>query len=403
MTNLRLFIQNIVRMLKPLARAILHDEPFFSRTYRGTYPRHNRWVVIVVHDFSATGSPFIGYELAKEIGKSFNTLVVCLGDGALAKSFETTSNIVLYPGFFFRFPHFLFTKLGVRRLAGVPVSSLDYVVFNSIETVRFREMFGALGTAREVCLVHEFISERPGKAQKVSTLDAIHRLVFPSIATLRDAAKYLNEKTRALVTRQPVRDLETEQESRPRETLPISIEGKKIVLGAGSVSFRKGVDLFVEIARQVEIRRPHDYIFIWCGEGYDPSSDSYSQSVFRQLEEADPRPNVVFAGAVEVGSTFRIATALLLTSRQDPHPNVGLEALSMGLPVITFDEIIGTSELLKQFGRQDLIVSFPDTVKAAEVILGLMLTEQKISEELSEAASGSWDNYWGKIRDFVNE
>ena len=48
-----------------------------------------------------------------------------------------------------------------------------------------------------------------------------------------------------------------------------------VVLGAGTVEVRKGVDLFIQCAARMALAAPEvEYRFVWIGRGYDPAGDT---------------------------------------------------------------------------------------------------------------------------------
>ena len=72
------------------------------------------------------------------------------------------------------------------------------------------------------------------------------------------------------------------------------------VLGAGTVQYRKGVDLFVATAAEVRRLAPDaDVAMLWIGHGFDPEQDlSYSAYVQEQIVAAGI-DNVALVGEVE--------------------------------------------------------------------------------------------------------
>ena len=47
-----------------------------------------------------------------------------------------------------------------------------------------------------------------------------------------------------------------------------------LILGAGEVQPRKGVDLFISTCREMEkLNMENNYIYAWIGSGYDPHND----------------------------------------------------------------------------------------------------------------------------------
>jgi glycosyltransferase involved in cell wall biosynthesis len=124
------------------------------------------------------------------------------------------------------------------------------------------------------------------------------------------------------------------------------------ILGAGSVTPRHGVDLFIECAARVRELAPElEVRFVWIG-GTNPEADpDYSALLADQIGRADLNGRVVILDEVaSLLPAYRCAYGLLLSARLDPLPHVAIDALSEGVPVLCFDRATGIAELLTQNG-----------------------------------------------------
>jgi glycosyltransferase involved in cell wall biosynthesis len=156
---------------------------------------------------------------------------------------------------------------------------------------------------------------------------------------------------------------------------PVKGEQPFLVLGAGFVQMRKGVDLFIECAARVIRSSPGRSIrFVWIGKGFDPDHDvNYSVYLADQIDRAGLAKHVTFIGETsEMDDVYEAVDLLLLTSRLDPLPNVAIDALSEGLPVMCFDKTTGIADILVQGGLQeDCVAEYLDTQALADKILRL--------------------------------
>lgn len=66
----------------------------------------------------------------------------------------------------------------------------------------------------------------------------------------------------------------------------------------------------------------------------------------------------------DIETAYRLADVLMLPSRLGPLPNVAIDALSVGLPVLSFDKATGVAELLHSVGLGESCVA-PDLDLAA--------------------------------------
>ena len=150
---------------------------------------------------------------------------------------------------------------------------------------------------------------------------------------------------------------------------------KFIVLGAGFVHVRKGVDLFLSVAASARRLAPDiRFKFVWVGDGYNPDEDaSYSVYLREQINKSDLKDIVVFLEPVEdFEPAYRTADAFLMSSRLDPQPNVGIDAVTLGLPTVCFEGACGTGEVLASDPEtRSLVVPHLDVEAAAREICRL--------------------------------
>lgn len=110
----------------------------------------------------------------------------------------------------------------------------------------------------------------------------------------------------------------------------------RLVVGSGTVEWRKGPDLFVQLARTILQHRPRaDVRFLWIG-GDDEGTARWflDHDVLRGGLEGRVR----FLGSQSNPlDYFRLADVFVLTSREDPFPLVCLEASLFEKPVVSFD------------------------------------------------------------------
>ena len=106
-----------------------------------------------------------------------------------------------------------------------------------------------------------------------------------------------------------------------------------VVINVGYGDLRKGVDLFVQVARQVAAVHAAAH-FVWVGDLHP------DLSTWLRIDAA----NCALAGRLhfvpfddDVAQYLNGAAVMAMTSREDPFPSTVLEALASGLPVVAFD------------------------------------------------------------------
>lgn len=141
-----------------------------------------------------------------------------------------------------------------------------------------------------------------------------------------------------------------------------------MVLGVGFADLRKGIDLFISTAKEaVGLLQTADIYFVWLGTAPDSESIKWLK---HDLEKTDLLKRVRFvSSSVTPQDYYAAADIFFLSSREDPFPNVVLEAMSHGLPVVVFDGSGGAAEAIdSDSGR---MVPYLDVGAAAKAIVEL--------------------------------
>ncbi|WNH09626.1 glycosyltransferase [Thalassobellus suaedae] len=133
------------------------------------------------------------------------------------------------------------------------------------------------------------------------------------------------------------------------KTEKISEVNKTFKVGAaGSVNWRKGYDLFIQVARYVNKNYPEANIeFEWVGK----ISPFNRIIVDEDIKKLGLKERLKFTGELEepIGR-FKSFDVFVMTSREDPFPLVCIEVGALGKPIISFEHAIGTNEVLANGG-----------------------------------------------------
>jgi len=136
-----------------------------------------------------------------------------------------------------------------------------------------------------------------------------------------------------------------------------------LVMAGGGADWRKGSDLFIQLARVVCRQRPNVY-FAWIGGGLVHELEHDARSV-------GLTPKMRFTG--EVAKTidyFAAADVFVLTSREDPYPLVCLEAAAVGKPIVCFAEAGGMPEFVED--DCGFVVPYLNTEAMADRVIRLL-------------------------------
>jgi glycosyltransferase involved in cell wall biosynthesis len=142
--------------------------------------------------------------------------------------------------------------------------------------------------------------------------------------------------------------------------------GKKFIIGAsGTVHWRKGQDIFVQVARYLCQHHPeNNFKFVWVGT----ISVTEHLIIEEDLIKLGLKDKVFFIGEVKNPEDYyKDFDVFLMTSREDPFPLVCIEVGMIGKPIISFEKAVGTNEVLEQCGG--FIVPYLDIEAMANKII----------------------------------
>jgi glycosyltransferase involved in cell wall biosynthesis len=146
---------------------------------------------------------------------------------------------------------------------------------------------------------------------------------------------------------------------RPRQ------DRQKVVLAAGRLTWQKGFDLLIDA--YVPIARQHpDWQLRIFGEG------NREQRLRRRILRHGVYNNVFLMGATQrLGEFLSRASLFALSSRYEGFGMVIVEAMSKGLPVVSFDCPRGPAEIIEP-GRDGVLVAPQDVAGMTQALLDLI-------------------------------
>jgi len=374
----------------------------YSGRIEGISPTR-KTVLVVSHEASRTGAPILSLNIVRELKKKYNVITLLLGGGAIVDDFRHFSDIVVGPPTDKYNGSFVIDQL-------LALSHFSFAIVSSIES---RAVLP--GLARRfvpvVALIHEFSAYTRPKGALREAVFFSTETVFSTPLTLEnaiseysdlgncqfhiipqgrcalpavksDTASRMKEDAKVLSVLRP--------EGLPKDTV--------VVLGAGFVQLRKGVDLFIECAaRVVQADHGEHCRFVWIGEGYEPGHDLvYSVYLADQIRRSGLQQYVFFMGETSsIEAAYRAADLLLISSRLDPLPNVAIDAMAHGLPVVCFEKTTGIADILSANGLgKECVAPYLDTVEMASRVIALARSKalrQKVGEQLRQLALKQFD------------
>jgi hypothetical protein len=352
-------------------------------------------VLVVSHEASITGAPILALNICKQLSSSCNVVALLLKGGGLVEDFQecTVQVVELYKrnpvlailgaagfeqlkriagpalrrrllaslGAGAQLNQRYLAKILLKELKQACVGSLPkYALVNSVVSAPVIGPLRSLGIA-PITLIHEFTAYiRPiGLINSVALLSS--ELVFSSNLTSQDAIKNYPQLRSRRMHVLPQGHCERPSSlvehggamAAPNDRASLFLSGLTpdtiLILGAGAVQPRKGVDLFISVADQMRAHCPDLRLkFAWIGSGYDPINDfSVGLWLSDQIDRSGLENQLyMFDQSPAYDSLLERADIFLLSSRLDPLPNVAIDALLEGKPVLCFDRACGIADLL---------------------------------------------------------
>lgn len=359
-------------------------------------------ILLVSHEASRTGAPILSLNIVQQLTSQFNVVTLLLRGGPLEESFIEAGAIVAGPVDFYHKETFANWVLGKF----LDTYSFQFAIVNSMESHIVLKPL-ADRYIPTISLIHEFAVYIRPRTRIQNALLWASQTVFSADITLDSATQILPELTSCQL---PV--LAQGKSIIPGEVHgPAHIEAEKamlqkimrpggpeddpiVILGAGWVQIRKGVDLFIECATRV-INSPigHKCRFVWIGNNYNPEKDNhYSVYLQDQIQRAGISEQFkIISETAAIEHVYALSDMMLLTSRLDPLPNVAIDAMVLGLPVLCFDKTTGIAEILKRNGLQEECVApYLDPHSMANKLVRLASSQEardKVGEQVRSLAA----------------
>lgn len=335
-------------------------------------------LLFITHETTRTGAPLVLLYFLQWLQKHHKGLVVeviGLQGGGLEPDFKNAShtyynyNQVLMPKSLTRWQRLLlklklFKRPNPKDLFLKSLADKKYMLVyaNTIKTIPLAcEITKALPDSKLVAHLHE--------------LNAIIRMALPNF---KDYIPVINQfvvpsnlvKTNltmnwAIPAHQIEVVYECAQISQSKIPLPIKIDHVFTVGASGTVHWRKGHDVFLQVARCIKHYYPGTTIkFVWVGAMTFIEQSIVEEDILK-MELGDM---VSFVGEQESPLVFyHEFDVFLMSSREDPFPLVCIEVGMLGKPIICFEGATGTEEIIKYGGG--MIVPYLNIERIAASII----------------------------------
>ena len=325
--------------------------------------------LFITHEASRTGAPIVLLEYLKWIRANrdrWQIFVLSLNTGPLSEEFRSFAHeFYEHPG---KMSKSYSRKLPVinksikrknKVFGALANEGFDIIYANTVVSIPVACDLNYLNSARVIAHIHEMETVinllLPNFADYISDITAF---ITPSNIARNQLTK--NYKIKA--------DDVTVLNEFVKPAVPSNYVREKdyiLIGGCGTVHWRKGSDLFIQIAAFIKNQYPNlKIIFRWAG-AMSRQEELIANS---DIKKAGLEETVFFIGEKSDLNLFLNSLDIfLLTSREDPFPLVAIEAAQRGKPIICFDKATGTAEKLKDGGGK--VVPYLDVKSMAEAIL----------------------------------
>ncbi|EHK66877.1 rhamnan synthesis F family protein [Achromobacter arsenitoxydans] len=371
------------------------------------------YVLVVCHDATRTGAPILGWNISRELSRRYNVVALLLGDGDIMEPFLNDCAAVAGP----------YDKSArTPKAMGRTIADLNErfkFAFAIVNSIASRSVLRPLAEqyVPSVLLIHEFSKFHCYPDEIVDTLGWAGEVVFPAKIVQNNAVL---ERTLPAIRRShivpqgksvipmphaeesPASQQKTERERQDliRQVLPDGNAQEKpfIVLGAGSIEYRKGVDLFIAAAAKLKRMAPERKILmVWVGRTYDvPEHVQYRAFLEDQIQTSDLKDRLIILDETpHLDALYQLADLFFVSARLDPLPNVAIDAMTSGTPLICFEGGTGVAEILSAHDAlKDYALPYLNVQAAAQAILDLSGspdTHQRVSLTCKFIASETFD------------
>lgn len=338
--------------------------------------RIKKKVLFISHNASRTGAPLYLLNLIKFLSDNLpiEITVLLLDSGPLEAEFKALGKVIYLPSP--PFPMSMSLKLLDRvfkiynRKRKIILQSLtdykfDLIYGNTASSCEILNKLLSKASTKSILHLHELqmmIELYCGELElKKTLLLATKVFAVSSLVENMLINNYYVGKDKITKLYVPLRN------SSPSKKLKSSVTSFTIA-GCGTLDWRKGPDIFIQIAKLVYLRDAESNItFNWYGGSLN---DNNFKMLSHDLNKSNLKGKVnFFAEQSDVLEKFETSHVFLLTSREDAFPTVCLENANAGNPIICFKQATGFSEVINS--ENGLCADFLDLNSIVNEILFL--------------------------------
>jgi glycosyltransferase involved in cell wall biosynthesis len=162
----------------------------------------------------------------------------------------------------------------------------------------------------------------------------------------------------------------------------ITEKRKKEIVTVGRITDQKNQMLLLKAFKEINLKYP-DYVLKLYGDIQD---NKVYDKMIKYISENRLEGKVIFMGLkTDIGDYIKDACAFVLPSDYEGMPNALIEAMVLGLPVISTDCPCGGPKMLIEDKKNGMLVPVGDK-NALEKVLEYMITHEKEAGNMGQEA-----------------
>lgn len=380
------FIQHGIKEKRVSLRALRENQFSGRRPYDPDKPT----LLIALHEFSKTGAPIVGLDLAREAAETHNVVVAALRGGPLLEALRDHAACVIITDN----PNLDFDYFDSPILRHIQMA-----VLNSVECFLFAPLLVRLGVPW-ASYIHEY-TDYTHPAYKCIFMALYSDLIAFSSEQVRRSwhdllrdVSFDIERDSVVLPQAPfqIAGLKPSKLTASRKALSaligMDVTGRRVVVGAGHVQWRKGTDLFV-LTAQIARAQGDDTVFVWIGDGVNHEDVFLGVWLDKHMRAAGantPGSNLYFLPAGPYyPDVMQAADVFYLPSRLDPLPNVVFDAAKAGSHVVLFEQGSGFDDPVYTDEPTLHAVEYGNVAAACAAILAIPLKKPTPKAVTAEA------------------
>ena len=337
-------------------------------------------ILFITHETSRSGAPNVLLHLFKWLQKHkpyVNVSVLALKEGALRQDFITSCHQFYSYEALVKPEKLTFVKRFLKSLGlynaknsesvlikTLALQDFDVIYANTILSISFGCRVKDISkNTRLIAHIHESNTIIQQLLPKITDyLEVIDHVIAPSNMVRDNLIDCWKAKPRKIT-----RVYEC-AEMKKRELSKHENNNSFIVGASGYVHWRKGYDVFLQVARYIKTHfSDKDIKFVWVG-----TIPLLEQPILEEdVRKLGLQEVIEFIGEVSKPSVFyNTFDVFLLCSREDPFPLVCIEVGQLGKPIISFENATGSNEIIEKGGG--FIVPYLNIEAMAEKIVYYM-------------------------------